>query len=385
MLRNQVLSLGAIISAMLVANLMYAVTLPLLSLTLSRAGYSDTMIGINTIVQPLAALLFAPCIPGLIRRYGASRVMIGALVAFGGTLVILPLYVDLGFWFVLRPLIGIAGCVLWTASEAWVNAMADEDSRGRIVGIYGTAGALGWAIGPLILLVVGTEGYLPYAATAGFSLLACIPMLLARGKEPDLSRGSRSRIWMYMLIAPLPLLANLSVAATHEAFDTFFAIFAEALGKAEQTAFTLMVLVGIAGMVTQYPLGWLADRVDRVLLTVVLVLCSMMCPLLLPYCLDMTVPGLMVIAFWGVTSTGIFTMSTILLGERFRGAQLAGASAAFTAMYSVGVLIGPPSAGAAMDRFGPSGLIYAMIALYALVLPVACWSMTRGRFPSGKV
>ncbi len=380
MSRDHVLSLGAIITAMLIANLMYSVTLPLLSLTLSRAGYSETMIGINTIAQPLAALLFTPYIPGLIGRFGTASVMIVALIVFGTTLLILPLHIDLTFWFILRTLMGAAGCVLWVASEAWINALADEKSRGRIVGIYGTAGALGWAIGPVILLVAGTEGYLPYALTAGLSVLACIPMLLSKGNEPDLSQGPKSKIWMYLLIAPLPLVANLSVAASHEAFDAFFAIFAEAFGKTEKIAFTLMTLGGIAGMISQYPLGWLADRMNRVLLTFILVVSSIFCPLLLPYCLEMTIPGLMVIFFWGVTSTGIYTMGTILLGERFRGAQLAGASAAFTAMYAMGVLIGPPSAGVAMDRLGPEGLIYTMIALYALVLPIVTWTMLRRRW-----
>lgn len=381
MSRDHVLSLGAIITAMLIANLMYSVTLPLLSLTLSRAGYSETMIGINTIAQPLAALLFAPFIPGLIGRFGAASVMIAALLVFGATLLILPLYVDMAVWFILRPLMGAAGCVLWVASEAWVNAMADEKSRGRIVGIYGTAGALGWAMGPVILLIAGTEGYLPYALTAGMSVLACIPMLLSRGKEPDLSQGPRSKIWLYLLLAPLPLVANLSVAASHEAFDAFFAIYAEALGKTEKVAFTLMALGGFAGMISQYPLGWLADRMNRVLLTFLLVASSMACPLLLPYCLEMSILGLVIVFFWGVVSTGIYTMGTILVGERFRGAHLAGASAAFTAMYAMGVLIGPPTAGVSMDVFGPDGLTYTMIVLYALVLPVIAWTMLR-RQPS---
>jgi len=377
MSRDHVLSLGAIITAMLIANLMYSVTLPLLSLALSRAGYSESMIGINTISQPLAALLFTPFIPGLIRRFGASVVMIIALLVFGFTLLILPLYIDMVVWFILRPLMGAAGCVLWVASEAWVNAMADEKSRGRIVGIYGTAGALGWALGPVILLLAGTEGYLPYALTAGLSILACIPMLMSKGKEPDLSEGPRSKIWLYLALAPLPLVANMSVAAAHEAFDAFFAIYAEALGKTEKVAFTLMTLGGMAGMVSQYPLGWLADRMNRVLLMFILIVASMFCPLLLNWCLEMTVPGLIVIFFWGVASTGIYTMGTVLLGERFRGAQLAGASAAFTAMYAMGVLIGPPGAGAAMDLFGPDGLTYTMTGLYALMLPVVIWTMLR--------
>ena len=72
-------------------------------------------------------------------------------------------------------------------------------------------------------------------------------------------------------------------------------------------------------------------------------------------------------------------MGTILVGERFRGAQLAGASAAFTAMYAMGVLIGPPAAGVSMDLFGPDGLPYTMIVLYGLVLPIVALTMYRNK------
>ena len=112
-----------------------------------------------------------------------------------------------------------------------------------------------------------------------------------------------------------------------------------------------------------------------------LVASSMACPLLLRYCLEMTFLGLVVVFFWGVVSTGIYTIGTILVGERFRGAQLAGASAAFTAKYAMGVLIGPPAAGVSMDLFGPEGLPYTMIILYGLVLPIVVWTMLRRKSP----
>lgn len=137
-------------------------------------------------------------------------------------------------------------------------------------------------------------------------------------------------------------------------------------------------VLSLGAIIAAMPCGVrLADRMNRALLTFTLVATAMFCPLLLPYFLEMTLPGLVLVFFWGVASTGIYNMGTILLGNRFRGAQLAGASAAFTGMYAVGVLVGPPSAGVAMDLLGPEGLIYTMIALYALVLPVVLWTLLR--------
>ena len=70
--------------------------------------------------------------------------------------------------------------MLWSASEAIINELADDDWRGRIIGIYGSAGAAGFALGPLILLITGTEGLLPFLITALIVVAASVPLFLLR-------------------------------------------------------------------------------------------------------------------------------------------------------------------------------------------------------------
>ena len=76
--------------------------------------------------------------------------------------------------------------------------------------------------------------------------------------------------------------------------------------------------------------------------------------------------------FGGVV-VGMYTVGLALLGERFKGADLAAANSAFVLMFSTGGLLGPPIAGAAMDIWDPHGLAIAMAAISGIYLLVVGW------------
>ena len=60
---------------MVVVNLVYGLTLPLLSLVLDSQGYSNTVIGLSIVSQALAGVLLMPIMPRLITRVGSARMM----------------------------------------------------------------------------------------------------------------------------------------------------------------------------------------------------------------------------------------------------------------------------------------------------------------------
>ena len=66
----------------------------------------------------------------------------------------------------------------------------------------------------------------------------------------------------------------------------------------------------------------------------------------------------------------IYALGIILLGQRFRGAELAAASVLFTGMWGAGTMLGPALVGAGMDVLGNNSMPYLIAAIYALYLPV---------------
>ena len=128
------------------------------------------------------------------------------LVSILATVVLLALlraFPNVWLWFPLRFALGMAASFLWIAGEAWVNHSATETHRGRIIAIFGIVVSAGFALGPLILSMTGTEGWAPFLVTIALLLVRSggargRPRLVseAQGERPARSRATCcSRRW----------------------------------------------------------------------------------------------------------------------------------------------------------------------------------------------
>ena len=71
----------------------------------------------------------------------------------------------------------------------------------------------------------------------------------------------------------------------------------------------------------------------------------------------------------------IYTLGVVLIGERFKGTQLAAATTAFSACWGAGTMLGPLLVGIGMDRLGNGSMVLIIFAIFAvyLPLPVVAW------------
>jgi MFS family permease len=362
--------LVAVIASMVVVNLVYGLTLPLLSLVLDAQGVSKTVIGLSIMAQAFGGIAIASFTPGLITRFGAARMMQGATVLAGVTLLSLPLFPHVIAWFPLRFFLGASAAILWSASEAVINEMAGESWRGRIIGIYSAAGAAGFALGPFILVLTGSEGLLPFVVTASFIILAGLPLFWLKGNNHYSNQGPPPGIWNIFRLAPEIMLLNFTYAAAVEAFLAFFPLFGLQVGLGEVRSLSLLTAFGIGGVVLQLPLGWMADHVNRRNMLLACVLLTAAGFLLIPQVISLApVAPFFAFGLGGVEGM-IYAMGVILLGQRFRGVELATASVVFTTMWGVGAMVGPGLVGLGMDMMGARAMPYLIASLYGIYLPL---------------
>ena len=122
---------------------------PLMALSLAARGIDAAVIGLNAAMFPLAVLLVGPLLPRLLARLGTLRGLYLGLSLTALTVLLMPALPGLGAWFALRFLSGAAASIQWVISETWLNIIATERDRGRIMGLYASVLAAGFAIGPL--------------------------------------------------------------------------------------------------------------------------------------------------------------------------------------------------------------------------------------------
>jgi MFS family permease len=354
--------------------------LPLLALELQRQGVSGLMIGVSSAVPAIGGLLITPFFPWLLRRFDTRSLLLVSVTISAACLFAYYLIPNVWVWFPIRFVNGIVLVILFVVSETQINQLADDSTRGKLIGLYGTALAFGFAAGPVVLVLAGSTGFAPYLAIAILVLLASIPISLA----PPMERGGHGPargVFAFIPAAPTATFAALTFGALEQGSMTLLPVYGVRGGLTEEFAALFLTAFAAGNILSQLPLGLLADRIDRRLLLVLCALVSAMAIVLLPFARGTVFAAPVIFVFGGVVS-GLYTVGLALLGQRFSGADLAASNAAFVMMYNFGGLAGPAIGGAAMENWPGYGLplVFAVIALvYAAVASWRYMTISRHR------
>jgi len=370
-------NLVAVISAMAVTALIYGLSLPLLSLVMNAHGVDSVWIGMSAAAQSVGIILVAPYLPAHMSRLGPAALMLGAILVSLVAFLLLPLFTDLASWFALRFAIGVAGGVLWVCGDAWVNAVATEETRGRVVAIYGVAVAGGFSLGPLVVTVTGTEGFAPFLVSSAIVLLSALPLLPVVRISPSLRGEQAGGLLHYFSLARLPMLMGLAYALSEGILLSFFAIYGIDQGLSEARTLYLITVMGVGGMLGQLPIGWLADHMNRLLLASFCILCVAAAAAAIPFAILAPTGALVLVVVLGAAMTGVYSIGMVIIGERFKAADLAAASALYGLMFGAGSILGPLVGGTVMQTFPEHGMPLSIAVMYALFVPFPLFAALR--------
>jgi len=370
-------SLMVVTVALAIVSLIHGLTLPMLSLILEQAGINETLIGMNAAAQFVAIFAAAPFVPRLMRTVGPVAMMFWSVLGSALVFLVLPIDINIHFWFVLRLLLGVAMSFLWIAGEAWVNHMAPEHSRGRTIALYGVVTATGYSLGPLVLALVGTEGWMPFLVAAGVMLLAAMVLATALRFGLRLEGRPSGRFWRYVLLAPVSMWMYFAFSAAEAVLLTFLPIYAMQAGVDEKLAVSLLSAMAVGAIASQFPIGWMADRLNGMLISMLGLLAAVGLCAMLPLGIGLEGWNIAHVFALGTTIGGFYTLSLVFLGRRFSGFELGPATTARSIMFCLGAMAGPPLAGTAIEHLGPHGMPWTLAVVFALVLPLPAAGLVR--------
>jgi MFS family permease len=336
----------AVLSAVLSVGLTLGVSMPLVSLRLEAWGYGSFAIGVMAAMPAIGVLVGASLSSRLAARLGTVNLMRLCLLAGAvsiGLLALLPYY---PVWLLLRLVIGVILTIVFILGESWINQIVVEAWRGRLVALYGSSYALSQLAGPLLLGLVGSDDDLGFWIGVGLMLVAPLA-LIGRSGAPSSEAGAVSLRDLVGFCKNLPVIAwAIALFAAFEAMIlTLLPVYCLQQGFSAELALFMVSTVVVGDAVLQLPIGALADRMSRRTLfsgcAVTLLLSSLLIPPLMhtPLIWPLWV-------LFGASAGGLFTLSLILIGERFRDDALVRANAHVAQLWGIGCLIGPLVAGA---------------------------------------
>lgn len=348
---------------MAVVGIGLSLSIPLLSIEMARMGASSTLVGLNTAVAGLASILTVPFVPRLASHVGVVRLLVLAIGLGGACLVAFPLLPSIPAWFVLRFLFSASHGALFVLSEFWITDAAPPARRGLVMGIYATVLSLGLAVGPVLLSLVGTQGFAPYLAGAALFAIGTLPLLAARDLSPSVAHDPSMRFLRYLGLAPAATLAALVYGAVETGGFAILPLYALRFGYPPEAAAGLVSAMALGNVVFQIPVGALADRVDRRLVLAGASLCGGLLAALIPAASSSLTALAALLFVWGGLVGTLYTVGLAHLGASAGGGALAGANAAFVMLYNVGLVLGPPVIGGGLDLSPPHGFAVALTAV----------------------
>ncbi len=353
-----------IVAMISMAGITFGIAMPLSTLTLKSWGISTTLIGLNSAMPALSAVLTTPFMPKFINYWGQTNVIKFCLVLVATCCICLPLFPDLLSWFILRFLLGAGGTGIWLLSEVWINGFAEDHNRGKIIGAYSALLSLGFIVGVLLFSVIGVESNTAFYIAAGFVLVAAIPIWTMSDLPNEMADDIS--MWNHMVLSPGLMGSSWMMGFLYAATAYLLPIFALQFDLNYAQSSRTIAWLGSGELAMPLFVGWFADKIDKRKLMIFIALVTIATLSIMPFVFEAPFMRLATLFVLGGAIMSFYSLGLTILGQKFKGSLLASANASFIFFLCLGEIIGPPVIGTAMDLFGTFAFGWSM-ALFTLI------------------
>ncbi len=351
----------------------------LLPLRFSAMGFSDGVIGLIATAEALGFLVGCLYAHKLIAPVGLERAY--ATFASLKSVAILGLYFadSVPTLAVLRFLIGVNAAGLAIIVESWLNALAPNEQRGRVLTIYVLVYGLFFGVGQLFSQTLNVRGP-ELLFIAGISTtLALVPMVAIDVRAPVLPHRVKLEILKALRTSPVSVTACLLNGLILTAFTTVGPLFGARIGFDQQRIVLLMACVSLGGLFLQWPIGYFSDKVDRLhaLIGLGVGIVAVAAPLVwaehrMPFALLALLFGI-----FGGLAESLYAVGVAHANDRAVATDYVALSSTLLFVWALGSSIGPTLGTYAIQLITPSAFFVYVIALTLAFTLFAVWRLSR--------
>ena len=247
------------------------------ALLLLANGLFGTLIGLRTQIESfstaVAGLIVAAYFVGLLMggiqavRIVAAVGHIRAFAAFASIMSVsalgIVLVIDDIAWAALRFAGGFCMAGMIVATESWLNERCTNETRGQVMSFYMITTYLAAGCGQFILPLGDPADFQLFCVASIIYSLALVPVLLTRASAPRPSPPERASMPDLWKLSPLGLLGATAAGIANTNFQGLAPVFAHGTGLTITQTSTLMAAGIFGGLLLQWPMGRLSDRIDR--------------------------------------------------------------------------------------------------------------------------
>ncbi|MBV7331201.1 MFS transporter [Chloroflexi bacterium TSY] len=371
------------------ADIVMGMIVPTFSLFATGLGASLALVGALTGMMGLTSIFASVPVGVLSDLQGRKKIIVAGMLLFALSSFLYTVVPNPLLLFPVRILASLGAAAVFMVGVAYVGDVVPRPERGPALGLYSTAMALGFTIGPAIGgLVAERYGYgASYRVAAGIALIglwAAMHGLASDSSSQPAHRQDAVSTTKTTLAAKLHLLvrdpgmlaASLANLGNNIAFTTIFSflpLYAASLSIGDAMLGSMFASRGFASTCSRIPTGLLTLRTSgRTLMIAGLSLAALLL-LVLAYTTSPFVLALLLIGdgiAYGLFLTAGQAHVTKLAAEEDRGRAMG----VYTMAGSIGAAAGPLVMGSLAEWFGLR-IVFLFAASFAILAAVTLWAV----------
>jgi len=314
--------------------------------------------------------------PWLVRRVGHVRVFAALASLISAAMVIYAAVVHPAAWVLMRVVVGFCMSGVYVVAESWLNDGVENRLRGQALSAYLIVQMMGIVLAQALLNAADPAGYDLFIVMAVAVSVAVVPILLSVSPAPVFERTRRMSLGELYRTSPLGCLGSFFLGGM---FACMFGMASVYGSKAGLTNLEISIFIGaiyVGGMLFQYPIGWLSDRMDRRLLILIVTAvgaAAALLGLLLGEVFWLLVLSAAVI---GGTANPLYSLLVAYTNDYLEPEDMASAAGGLIVLNGVGAAGTPILVGYVMDIAGPPSFLAFMAALMGAIAVYALYRAT---------
>ncbi len=354
-----------------------------LALLLVTAGVFSTLVGIRAELKQLPTLVsggittayYAGFLLGswytlrALKQVGHIRVYAALASLLSASVLITGVYDSPIVWILMRSSTGFCFAGLYVVAESWLNGLATNTFRGRLLAMYNVVTIGAYGAGQLLVFNFDARTLTGFAFAAVVSSLAVIPVVMSeQAATPNVDNHTHITMRELAKIVPTGAGTILLVGLAHGGMLGMAVIYATREGLSVGRVGILIAAINLGGMALTWPISSASDDLDRRIIGVLSSLAVIVLGLVM---LTQTPSSWLTTAL--LFAIGGFSFPLYAVGGAYTNdwvsqEQMGAAASQLVTLYGFGAMIGPLVAAPFLDIIGTQGFAWSIISLHALIL-----------------
>ncbi len=340
----------------------------LLSVRANIEGFSTFSTGIMMSGYFVGIFIGSFVAPQLVNRVGHIRVF-SALASLASISILFHgIYVNEIIWFLMRVVTGICFSGFYIVTESWLNDRASNETRGKVLSIYMVIVVGSMGLGQFLINAAQPEQIDLFIMISVIISFGLIPILLTVKPAPSFESPGKMSIADLYRASPLAVIGNCMTGMAHGTLFGLGAVYATAtLANVEEVAWFMACIMGGA-LITQWPIGYMSDRIDRRKVMAGLSAVAIGSCLLATMLPNDTALYYVVILVLGGAAMPMYGVVIAYANDRLNPDQIVAASSSLVMIAGIGLMTGPVAVSYLMGNSNLEFFYLGMAAFFGVIL-----------------